>query len=459
MKKVIGLWFAAILFCSVLVPSPCAAAADPKPPFLNKVKEGERVITGVVPKGNDNAVVRVVEGDKFVGGGVAAVDADGKFTITLDKPAYRGQKLYVIGHKGETAGEKSELLDVDAGKEILLTTDPTEGPATVEGTTSPGVSQVLVEIIEDGSVVKRTVANVKDNKFSAPADLTEDQTVQVFDYTGNVKGAATPVVTVGEKPCPATQNDCRNQFEAGAHLGVAVDTFASDGALAYLNPEAAAKSKERFTAGFEFAYRLFGDEAKVSRYPNQLWAFGETLHAVRSTEFDCNANPTSLTFCSKTGFVVPPNPSGSIFAILRAATSLEAFTGLRYEFLTLGNGSSSPANLYLKGQLGFLKVSGRPDDAVDVHHVGLGLTTTKGRFIDSYLEAGFGRTDLFERKRKDRWKLDGLLSIDIGRGVSFYTQILVDADAGFGSDSVQSYYGFSFDLKKVSHCWFRGQCK
>ncbi len=47
---------------------------------------------------------------------------------------------------------------------------------------------------------------------------------------------------------------------------------------------------------------------------------------------------------------------------------------------------------------------------MDLHqYAALGAIVKKGKFMDSYLEVGFGRTDLFGFKSKDRWKVDGML--------------------------------------------------
>lgn len=48
--------------------------------------------------------------------------------------------------------------------------------------------------------------------------------------------------------------------------------------------------------------------------------------------------------------------------------------------------------------------------------------------------------------RHQRLKIDGYLERDITRGISFLTQLLVDAGLGHGSDAIQTYIGFNFDL-------------
>ena len=131
--------------------------------------------------------------------------------------------------------------------------------------------------------------------------------------------------------------------------------------------------------------------------------------------------------------------------------------GMRWEFLALndvGSSGGTPANLYLKAQAGFLKVSGQPDGALALHHIALGAMATKGIWQDSYLEAGWGRSDLFQVSRRRRVKIDGYLSRQIApttlkEAVSFFAQINVDTDLGHAADAIQSYVGFSFDLGKL----------
>jgi hypothetical protein len=271
----------------------------------------------------------------------------------------------------------------------------------------------------------------------------------------------------GMAPPPSTNNDlcpdgksenkydCRDDFVASAYLGLAIDTFASGETRLYLNPNAPNGPKERMVGGIDFGYRLMGKPAsQAGLWPNQLWVYGETVHGVRSTDVDCSKNATFLT--CQTALAIPNRPADQILFTFRNATSLEGFAGFRYEFLSLQPGSISPANLYLKAQAGFLTVSGAPSAAKAVHHVGLGATITKGDFQGSYLEFGFGRNDLFAQNRLSRWKVDGYLSRLITKGISFFAQINVDTDIGPGADSIQSYLGFDFDLRRFKD-WFKAK--
>ncbi len=288
-----------------------------------------------------------------------------------------------------------------------------------------------------------------------------------LDSSGSIGGSASEGQTPPPKKGPGKEgcsdkssgytedeeSDCREDFEASAYTGLAIDTFASDELKKYLNPDASGGLKQRGIFGFDFAYRLHRGENALSapssntRWQNQLWVYGETLHGVRSVDVDCKAN-SFLTVC-KDALSVTTNPLQEGLFILRNATSLEGYMGLRYEFLGLNQKGSHPANLYIKGQLGFLTVSNNGGDVLDMHHIALGAIATKGPFQGSYLEAGWGRSDVFAIHRRRRFKIDGYLEHKIGAGVSFFTQLFVDSDFGKGSDAIQSFIGLNFDIPEV----------
>lgn len=250
----------------------------------------------------------------------------------------------------------------------------------------------------------------------------------------------------------AAAQDDRGVFDASAYLGSAFDNFAASEVKDYINPKGTSDTQERFIFGFDYEYRLFGDKSsKASLENSQIWLFGETLHGVRSADVDCtgdNKPPVCTDSLDPDTF-----PDRARF-ILRNATSLEAFMGVRWEFFTLQPASDSPANLYLKAQAGFLSVANIGGDVVDSHHVGMGIIAVKGNFVGSYVEAGWGRTDLFLDNPRDRWKLDGFLSFKIlpgkiGEVMKPFAQITVDSDLGPGSDSVQTYLGVDFDVSNL----------
>lgn len=255
-------------------------------------------------------------------------------------------------------------------------------------------------------------------------------------------------------------------LEASAYLGTAYDNFAASEIKSYLNQDDSNTTQTRFIFGFDFEYLLVGSPwhrdlpASQANAPGgsgesipsktRLYVFGETLHGVRSADVDCSAPEQERPpVCNSTplGANIPEQAR----FILRNATSLEAFVGLRWEFFELQRNSPSPASLYLKGQAGFLSVSNIGGDVVDMHQVGFGIIAKDGRLRDSYVELGFGRTDLFLDHRNRRWKVDGYLAFEVGKSsiehaIRPFAQITVDSDFGSGSDSVQSYVGIDFDV-------------
>jgi hypothetical protein len=227
-------------------------------------------------------------------------------------------------------------------------------------------------------------------------------------------------------------------------MGLGIDTFAAKDLRLYLNPNDSGGVEERFVAGIDFEYRLMGNGDVAG---HKLWVFGETVHGLRSAEVDCKAAPT-LEVC-KPFLEQIANPGAPALYILRNASSLEAFAGLRWEFGTI-QPASDAAKLYLIAQAGFLSVARSGGDVLDAHHVGLGVLAVKGRFEGSHLEVGFGRSDVFLTHPHRRLKIDGLLSM--GKADGFlrpFVQFTVDSDLGSGPDSIQSYIGVDFDIGKL----------
>ena len=257
-------------------------------------------------------------------------------------------------------------------------------------------------------------------------------------------------------------NDGRCTMEATAYIGLAIDTFAAGATRRYLNPGAAGGKEERAAGGLDFAYRLRGwrypkDHKKYpGDYRQQTWVYGETVHGVRSTDIDCSENADFPT-CAKSFTDIGQRPAENLLYILRNASSLEGYVGLRWEFLPLNNLAGldgTPANLYFKAEAGFLRVSGQPDSALAMHRIALGAIASKGIWQNSYLEAGWGRSDVFQVNRRRRLRVDGYLSRQIAPAVldgavSFFARINVDTDLGPGADSIQSYVGFNFNIGKL----------
>jgi hypothetical protein len=258
-------------------------------------------------------------------------------------------------------------------------------------------------------------------------------------------GVVAFLATVGIARAGGTNGDTRLDLDTSGYLGLAIDTFAASDLNRYLNQDASGGIKERGIAGVDFAYRLVHKQGDRQ----QIWLYGETVHGTRSADIDCAAHPDFPT-CQP--FQSQISTSGEFLYILRNATSLEAFGGLRWELFHIREGGGAPASFYVKAQAGFLQVTGAGDDLVDMHHVAAGLYVVGGDYCDSYVEAGFGRTDLFQKNPHRRWKIDGMLvfpeRLTRTKTAHFFLQMTVDTDLGGGADSVQSYMGIDFRLAK-----------
>jgi hypothetical protein len=244
--------------------------------------------------------------------------------------------------------------------------------------------------------------------------------------------------------------DDRGTFEASFYVGAAIDTFAGDETVNFLNFQDSGNLHARGVGGFDFAYRLVGDKDRdQSARVHDLWVYGETVHGVRSADVPCQGQSaqTNQVICGNK-LVPSPTAGQDLVFILRNATSLEGYAGLRWEFLGLQQQSDSPANLYLKAEAGFVDVAGQKGPAKPEHHLGFGAIATKGKFLDSYLEVGWGRSDIFQANH-DRWKVDGYLERKIAGGFSMFAQITVDTHLGHGSDAIQTYIGVNYDLKQL----------
>lgn len=299
-------------------------------------------------------------------------------------------------------------------------------------------------------VTSITVGNDGKFRLEPVRDLQEGQSVRIGLTPTN---AIIPRLSVAG----LKGDDARENFEATGYMGLGVDSFAASDINRVINEEVATKVKTRLVGGFDFNYRLFGDprrkNASQGWKDHQFWVYGQTVHGVRSIDVDCsnqNANGINEETCGQLfqGQFRPPTANEFIF-ILRNASSLEGFVGARWELPPINKGRGFSARPYLKAQAGFVTVAGSGGDIFDVHHVGAGLVTTKGIFQGSYLELGYGRTDLFRVNKYRRFKIDGYLSWELPwtKVLRPFAQINLDSDFGRGSDSIQSYFGLSFELQ------------
>jgi len=248
--------------------------------------------------------------------------------------------------------------------------------------------------------------------------------------------------------------DGRTAFEASGYLGTAFDNFAPNVIGAYQNAEAASGTKSRWLAGVEAQYRLVGKPSDTV----QLWLATKTLHGVRSADVNCRETP-SVAICDNKA----PSSDKFLF-ILQHASTMEAHVDPRLEFLTLQRDSDLPAKVYVTARFGFLDLEGAPK-VFNSDSVGIGVLAPSGVFKNSLAQVAWGRSAQFQSNRSwNRLKIDGILAFDImpglidqlqfwkrlGGAARVFIGISVDRNPGGpGPDSVQSYVGIDFDLRRA----------
>lgn len=265
--------------------------------------------------------------------------------------------------------------------------------------------------------------------------------------------------------CPSTTDDDREPQSATLFLGSAIDNFAAGDLRTYLNPSASSdvQTFERLIGGVQFSWRLSRSAMRTKdgtdvRGDRQLWLYGWTVHGVRSSDVTCSeedkANPNSV--CSDVDAGV--DPTGRFRYIVRNASSLEAAIGLRWEFLRLDASATGSARLFLSVQESLLTVSGTDGDVAQQNHVGVGVTAPTGQFAESYIEVGYGGSDLFAVHPYQRWKFNGFVTWNLrnSENVRGFARIVVDADFGPGADSVQTYLGIRWNLATLFN-WTKGK--
>jgi hypothetical protein len=286
-----------------------------------------------------------------------------------------------------------------------------------------------------------------------------------------VLAALVPTATFAQ-----TANDGRESFQPSAFVGRELDNFAPNVIAGYANPEAAGQQWS-WVGGFDFQFRAIGK----STSDRQLWLFGETLHGVRSADVDCTASdkPAICANVLDPATVATFKPGQALQFVLDHASSLEAYAGARYEFLTLQKGpsrSNTLAKLYAVARLGVMMLDGattanllkkdntttavtlQVNRAYRAYHFGAGLLIPKGPFDNSYLEIGFGRTDLFTPDDLNPWrrlKIDGYLSVPFPgvkdpKWPKWFVQLYSDFDPTHKTaDSIQTFYGIDIDVLRL----------
>ena len=317
---------------------------------------------------------------------------------------------------------------------------------TIDGSCITGATiQVTVKTGQAGSDIRLADATCVAGRFALDVKavplLDPYQVVALQIVNGT---ASAPLVVEVEKS-DGPYGDERFDFESNAYVGLAIDTFGAQELNQYLNPEANGQLHERSVFGVDFAYRLL---KKGSR---QIWVYGETLHGVRSEDIDCAQVP-ELPSCKKELSEFGADVAKASLFLLRNATSLEAYVGLRVEVAQINVPGLHPAAIYVNLQPGFLQVAGSDGDAKAQHHVAIGAQAVGGSMRGSYLEIGYGKSDLFILNRDRRFIFDGMLVRKLAdSGFALFAQLYADVDMKDGSDSIQSYFGLNYDVGKLFH--------
>lgn len=223
-------------------------------------------------------------------------------------------------------------------------------------------------------------------------------------------------------PCPEGQADCRPTFHAELQLGLLVNTFAADELRTYLNPDDSSSTGTELTAGFSVAYRLTGQGWQPNS--SQLWIYGRSIYGARSADVDC-ANHADLAVCKLEASPLDPDPGtvvDSAIYLLTHATSLEVYTGLRWEPRAFRVDTDAPMRPYVKLELGFINVEGA-GSGLERNQVALGFSLTRGAFISSFLEVGYGASDFFATNPGDRFKLEAMLRWQLSKGFGTFAQL------------------------------------
>jgi hypothetical protein len=318
-------------------------------------------------------------------------------------------------------------------------------------TLQEGTSKAAAEVTEttdaNGNVTLGVLSG-DTTLMQANAALVDDPTVHA-DIDHGVSSATAE--------CDGT--DCRDKTNFSFYTGVAIDSFASEAYNDKFNKDVTNASKTSPVFGIDFSHRFF--ETKKGR---KWWVYGETLHYSRTTEVACQGGkPKPTTSAVKPTADSPgdannpcstqtntPDNATDYTALLRGASTTEAFVGLRFEPWTL-----ETSVVYTKLQLGFMTIAGNGGDIIDNHHIGAGIMVSNGKLRDSYIEVGHGQTDLFKEHRKNRWKFDGYVAWDplstAGNRslLTPFLQMVVDSDFKKGADSVQIFAGMNIALDSM----------
>lgn len=285
-----------------------------------------------------------------------------------------------------------------------LDRDLRKNGTAVRGEFPVGFTSNLLRIRIDG--IDRAASEVTLNDpvrrfdVALPNRLRAGQVVEVSYFFGGVWSAWSNTVTVAGDPATDLDDEDTDPFKASAFLGGALDNFASQQFLSAIDETD--RTAFRLAAGFEIEYRLLG----ASAADRQLWAFARLEYAPRSGEVTCGSkdqDPLTCVLAETTA-----QQAQLVGKALQHAHSFEGSYGLRYDLWTIQPTSPTPARVFITGQYGIVVIADSNKQQASLTLFGGGLRLPSGRFADSKVEVGVGKTELIT-KSFPRLKANGLL--------------------------------------------------
>ncbi|MCW8876513.1 MAG: hypothetical protein OQK04_02095 [Kangiellaceae bacterium] len=243
----------------------------------------------------------------------------------------------------------------------------------------------------------------------------------------------------------------REQLDINFYVGTAFDSFAGKEAE-FLNYDEKDDNKLRSIMGFIVDYNVSQTEDRTG-----LWLTARTSRGVRSGEVDCSAEDPEQrpSLCAQFNDVIDPVGSPErVKYLLKNSSSLETQVGLRWEFENpfTSDKSKSMSNVYVGYNLGSVAVKDDDDDLAKIESFNLGLIVNKGEYKGSFFDIGKGKNEIFEDHKDDRLKVNARLVKDITINkisLRAFIHLSVDADDGDGSDSMQTYVGFTVPIGDI----------
>lgn len=223
--------------------------------------------------------------------------------------------------------------------------------------------------------------------------------------------------------------------------------------------ESAFKNAGRRSTVFDASYRL-----PIKRFGNRpLWLATSALYGRRSTT--CLQDTSTTTAAGETPSADLPcsdsvTPAQTLVDIKQADTA-EYYIGGRWEYAHFGAESPVPAAGYVNCSFGAIFVAGVGNKAISNSQCGGGVTLIGGQFRESYVEMGYGISEIFapDNSHWNHWKTrvfitTRLLKTDPKNVAGKFLNsvrpfVTLVQDRGHGPDSFTTNVGFLFDFGTV----------